>query len=82
MERKSIYWGVGEEDDYIPPSQPEYIPPKRYEFKSTKSPQNRKSKIIGGVGVFPPQTLHRLMRLPKHSTLRVSSSRWNLTFLF
>ena len=82
MERKSIYWGVGEEDDYIPPSQPEYIPPKRYEFKSTKSPQNRKGESIGRVGVGLPRTLHRLVRLPKHSSLRLRRSKWNITLLF
>ena len=29
----SKWWGVGEEEEYIPPSVPEFIPKKRYEFK-------------------------------------------------
>jgi hypothetical protein len=32
----SKYWGVGEEDDHIPPSVAEFIPPPRYEQKKAK----------------------------------------------
>ena len=32
----SKYWGVGEEDDHIPPSYAEYIPPMRFEPKQAK----------------------------------------------
>jgi hypothetical protein len=32
----SKYWGVGEEDDYIPPTSADYIPPMRFEPKQAK----------------------------------------------
>ena len=32
----SKYWGVGEEDDYIPPSHADYTPPMRFEPKQAK----------------------------------------------
>ena len=32
----SKYWGVGEEDDYIPPTTADYTPPMRFEPKQAK----------------------------------------------
>lgn len=32
----SKYWGVGEEDDHIPPTSAEYTPPMRFEPKQAK----------------------------------------------
>lgn len=32
----SKYWGVGEEDDHIPPSYADYTPPMRFEPKQAK----------------------------------------------
>ena len=32
----SKYWGVGEEDDYIPPTTADYTPPMRLENKCAK----------------------------------------------
>ena len=72
MERKSKWWGVSEEDEFVPPSIPEYIPPKHYQFKKTKIhlgrfelPKETQGKIIRRIRIRFPVSLHRLMRLMK-----------------
>ena len=40
MEKKSAWWGVGEEDDHVPPSVPEKIPARREEPKRCRVSKN------------------------------------------
>lgn len=49
----SKYWGVGEEDDHIPPSVAEFIPKKRYEFKRCVLKQ---TSIMKHTDLFTPST--------------------------
>lgn len=49
----SKYWGVGEEEDHVPPSVPEFIPKKRYEFKRCVLKQ---TSITKSKNSFTPST--------------------------